>query len=99
MLIKVGWKKDFVGNSVPMIPISGLEGDNIKSKSENMPWWKGSDVKNTSGNTIHVHTVLDVLNDFCGVPERQTSANLRVPISGIYNIKGVGNVLTGRVEQ
>lgn len=33
------------------------------------------------------------------VPERKTDAPMRVPISGIYKIKGVGDVLAGRVEQ
>lgn len=33
------------------------------------------------------------------LPERDTSKPLRVPISGIYKIKGVGDVLAGRVEQ
>ena len=33
------------------------------------------------------------------VPERKTDAPLRLPISGIYKIKGVGDVLAGRVEQ
>eukprot|EP00951_Prasinocladus_malaysianus_P011279 scaffold83378_cov33-Prasinocladus_malaysianus.AAC.2 len=32
-------------------------------------------------------------------PERNTDAALRLPISGIYKIKGVGDVLAGRVEQ
>merc|ERR1712137_453315 len=35
----------------------------------------------------------------CRVPERPTSAPMRMPISGIYKIKGVGDVLAGRVEQ
>jgi hypothetical protein len=33
------------------------------------------------------------------LPERDTAKPLRVPISGIYKIKGVGDVLAGRVEQ
>lgn len=33
------------------------------------------------------------------VPERKTNAPMRVPISGAYKIKGVGDVLAGRVEQ
>lgn len=33
------------------------------------------------------------------MPERKTDAALRLPISGIYKIKGVGDVLAGRVEQ
>merc|ERR1739845_19845 len=45
MLMKVGWKGDFVKNSVPIIPISGWEGDNLIKKSCKMPWWEGVDVK------------------------------------------------------
>jgi elongation factor 1-alpha len=99
MLNKVGWKNEFIKESVPMIPISGWEGDNLITKSSNMNWWKGASVKNTQGETINVTTLKNALNDFCGVPERKTDAALRVPISGIYKIKGVGDVLTGRIEQ
>jgi len=99
MMVKVGWKEEFVKNYVPIIPISGWEGDNLIAKSDKMQWWKGVDVKSTSGNTVHVHTLLNALNDLCCLPERKTEAALRVPISGIYKIKGVGDVLTGRVEQ
>ena len=98
MLVKVGWKEDFVRESVPVIPISGWQGDNLIKPSENMGWWKGQDVK-VGDKTIHVHTILDCLNNFVQVPERKTDAALRVPISGIYKIKGVGDVITGRVEQ
>merc|ERR1711937_185831 len=59
MLIKVGWKDDFVKNSVPILPISGSKGDNLILKSEKMSWWKGIDVKNGPGDKIHVHTLLD----------------------------------------
>jgi len=44
MLIKVGWKKDFVEKSVPVLPISGWMGDNLIKKSENMGWWSGQDI-------------------------------------------------------
>merc|ERR1711971_1443481 len=47
MLNKVGWKNEFIKESVPMIPISGWEGDNLITKSNNMNWWKGALVKNT----------------------------------------------------
>jgi elongation factor 1-alpha len=99
MLVKVGWKDDFVKNSVPIFPISGWEGDNLILKSEKMLWWKGVDVCTGVGDKVHVDTLLDALNNFCGVPDRKTAAELRVPISGIHKIKGVGDVLTGRVEQ
>lgn len=42
MLMKTGWKKDFVEQSVPIIPISGWQGDNLLKKSANMPWWNVS---------------------------------------------------------
>merc|ERR1712182_130122 len=41
-LMKVGWKKDFVQKSVPVLPISGWMGDNLLKKSEKMGWWSAS---------------------------------------------------------
>lgn len=98
MLVKVGWKDDFVKSSVPIFPISGWQGDNLITPSTNMPWWKGQDVT-VGDKTVHVHTILDGLNQFVQLPERKVDAPLRVPISGIYKIKGVGDVITGRIEQ
>eukprot|EP00899_Mesostigma_viride_P023102 jgi/Mesvir1/3977/Mv15039-RA.1 len=92
MLVRVGWKKEFVAESVPIIPISGWVGDNLLKPSPKMEWWTGMD-------TIKCHTLLNVLNDYATVPERKTDAPMRLPISGIYKIKGVGDVLAGRVEQ
>jgi len=75
-------------------------GDNLLKKSTNMTWWKGMDVSPAEGTTVqHVETLLQVLNDFCNIPTRPSSAPMRMPISGIYKIKGVGDVLAGRVEQ
>merc|ERR1712028_133000 len=97
-LIKVGWKKDFIEKNTPVMPISGWLGDNLTKKSENMGWWSGVDVA-VGKETIHINTLYDVLNDFYRVPPRPCSAPMRMPISGIYKIKGVGDVLAGRVEQ
>merc|ERR1712054_465218 len=94
----VGWKKDFVEKGTPYMPISGWMGDNLLKKSDNMDWWKGCDVP-VGKETIHVDTMYDVLDKMCRVPERPMSAPMRMPISGIYKIKGVGDVLAGRVEQ
>ena len=99
MLQKVGWKKEFIDESVPVLPISGWMGDNLIKQSEKMSWWKGVDVKGMSGEKVHVHTLLDALNGLCVIPQRDVAAAMRMPISGIYKIKGVGDVLTGRVEQ
>merc|ERR1719420_687962 len=93
-----GYKKDFVEKSAPAMPISGWMGDNLLKKSEKMAWWSGTDVL-VGSETIHVDTLYDVLDTVCRVPERPMSAPMRMPISGIYKIKGVGDVLAGRVEQ
>jgi len=100
MLEKVGWKKEFVASSVPIIPISGWLGDNLIKPSTNMPWWTGVDVVvETTKATVHVHTLLDALEKMVTVPPRDEKKDMRTPISGVYKIKGVGDVLTGRVEQ
>jgi elongation factor 1-alpha len=103
MLGKVGWKKEFVANSVPFIPISGWIGDNLLSPSEKMAWWKGKEVEiaegDKKGTKVTVTTLLHALNDMAQMPPRNETAPMRLPISGVYKIKGVGDVLTGRVEQ
>jgi len=98
MLIRVGWAKKFISESVPFLPISGWEGDNLVNPSENMKWWKGVDVIQGK-ETVHVHTLLDALDKFVSIPERPTGVPSRTPISGIYKIRGIGDVITGRVEQ
>jgi elongation factor 1-alpha len=99
MLGKVGWKKDFVAKSVPVLPISGWMGDNLLKKSENMGWWSGMDIEVEGGEKLHVETLLNVLNDMARPPKRDLDKKMRMPLSGIYKIKGVGDVLAGRVEQ
>merc|ERR1711959_106998 len=99
MLQKVGWKKDFIEKATPIVPISGWMGDNLLKKSEKMTWWTGADVEAQGGSKIHVDTMYDFLDKVCRIPERPKNAPMRMPISGIYKIKGVGDVLAGRVEQ
>merc|ERR1711966_628247 len=48
---------------------------------------------------LHIDTLLDCLNDMCSPPGRNDTANMRMPVSGIYKIKGVGDVIAGRIEQ
>jgi len=99
MLVKSGWKKEFVDESVPIIPISGWVGDNLVHPSEKMPWWTGVSVKTITGQTVHVHTILDVLDKAVVIPPRVVDKPVRLPVSGVMNLKGVGDVVTGRVEQ
>merc|ERR1719281_258623 len=97
-LIKVGWKKDFIEKNTPVMPISGWMGDNLLKKSDNMTWWKGMDVV-IGKEKLHIDTLYDCFEKMCKLPERPCDAPMRLPISGIYKIKGVGDVLAGRVEQ
>merc|ERR1719199_1157292 len=48
---------------------------------------------------VPVHTLKDALNDFVQIAKRDPEKAMRLPVSGVYKIKGVGDVLTGRVEQ
>merc|ERR1719362_2577603 len=98
MLAKVGWKKDFLEGQVPYMPISGWCGDNLVKKTTNMGWWSGMDIKREA-ETIHVDTLVDCFEKLFKIPPRPIEAAMRLPISGIYKIKGVGDVLAGRVEQ
>jgi len=44
-------------------------------------------------------TLVDALNLVVQPPARETDKPLRMPVSGVYKIKGVGDVITGRIEQ
>merc|ERR1719409_2374644 len=81
MLIKVGWKKDFVEKSTPVLPLSGWMGDNLIKKTENMSWWSGQDIL-VEKATMHIDTLYDCLNDMCKPPGRNDAAAMRMPVSG-----------------
>jgi len=97
MLKQTGWNPKAIDNT-PILPISGWCGDNLIEKSTNMGWWSGVDFT-VDGKTIHVDTLFDALDKYVSIPKRDDSAPLRIPVSGNYQIKGVGTVITGRVEQ
>jgi len=83
-----------------VLPISGWIGDNLLTASDKMPWWKGASVSvKPKDPPITIVTLLDALDKMVTLPERDTNKPLRMPVSGIYKIKGVGDVITGRVEQ
>jgi len=98
VLLRTGWTKKQVDSEIPIIPYSGFHGDNLITKSTNMGWWNGADVE-AFGESVHVETILDCLTKFVKIPPRPIDKPARVPISGLYSIKGVGDVLTGCCEQ
>jgi len=99
VLTRVGWKKEFVDKSVPFLPISGWKGDNLITKSPNMSWWNGVEIEVPGKGKKIIITLLDALEEMVVPPERAPNKPMRTPISGVYKIKGAGDVLTGRVEQ
>ena len=74
----------FDPKTVPFIPLSAFEGDNITEKSSNTPWYDGK-------------TLIEELDEFAA-PEKPTDLPLRLPIQDVYSITGVGTVPVGRVE-
>merc|ERR1719204_2082378 len=88
----------FKTKKIPFVPMSGFKGDNLIEESTNMDWYKGFTVK-PKKKEVSGKTLLNALNDVVHVPKRPTKKPLRMPVSGVYKIKGVGDVITGRVEQ
>lgn len=100
ILIQVGWKPNLDKGEIPILPLAGFHGDNILKKSDKMLWWKGVDVKVPStGETVHVDCLLDCLNKMVNLPARKLDVPMRAPVSQVLNIKGVGTVITSRIEQ
>jgi elongation factor 1-alpha len=95
MLQMIGFKP----KKVPFIPYSGFNGDNLVVKSDKAPWYKGWEANINPKKTVTGFTLVDALNNFIVPPKREPDAPLRLPISNIYNIKGVGQIICGTVEQ
>lgn len=65
------------------IPVSGLQGDNIASRSANMPWYKGEDLLEA----------LDLLEGEQAASDRA----LRLPIQDVYKFDS-RRIIAGRIE-
>jgi len=82
--------------SIAFVPISGWHGDNMVTKTENMPWYKGwtSEAKERKATG---HTLFEAL-DAIIPPTRPSDKPLRLPLQDVYKIGGIGTVPVGRVE-
>merc|ERR1712029_1052068 len=81
--------------TVPFVPISGFQGDNMIEKSDKMSWfagWKVEKPKAASGFTL-----LEALDNI-QPPTRPSDKTLRLPLQDVYKIGGIGTVPFGRVE-
>jgi len=81
LLKSIGFDVD----KIPFVPVSGLHGDNVFKKSENLPWYKGP-------------TLIEAMDSTIKPPEQPIDKPLRIPIQDTYSITGVGTVPVGRVE-
>ena len=89
----------FKPKKIPFIPYSGFNGDNLVKRSDLAAWYKGWTANVSPKTVVEGYTILDALNDYIQPPKRSPKAPLRLPISNIYNIKGVGQIIAGTVEQ
>ena len=76
----VGYKDD----QLQYIPVSAFEGDNVKDKKNNLPWWNGE-------------TIVKAIDNF-KLADKPVNLPLRWPIQDVYTIKGVGTVPVGKIE-
>jgi bifunctional enzyme CysN/CysC len=77
------WLKSIGVEPKVFIPIAARHGDNLASRSPNMPWWTGP-------------TVLEALDDF-KLSEPPANQPLRFPIQDIYRFDE-RRILAGRIE-
>eukprot|EP00535_Pseudo-nitzschia_heimii_P001359 CAMPEP_0197180632 /NCGR_PEP_ID=MMETSP1423-20130617/5167_1 /TAXON_ID=476441 /ORGANISM="Pseudo-nitzschia heimii, Strain UNC1101" /LENGTH=456 /DNA_ID=CAMNT_0042630739 /DNA_START=89 /DNA_END=1459 /DNA_ORIENTATION=- len=97
MLQLIGYKP----KKVPFIPYSGFNGDNLVDPvcPDKCAWYKGWTANQVPKKKITGYSIVDCLNNFIIPPKRLPDAPLRLPVSNIYNIKGVGQIICGTVEQ
>lgn len=89
---KVGYNP----KTVPFVPISGWNGDNMIEATTNAPWYKGWE-KETKSGVVKGKTLLEAI-DSIEPPARPTDKPLRLPLQDVYKIGGIGTVPVGRVE-
>eukprot|EP00439_Symbiodinium_sp_Y106_P011947 s6473_g1.t2 len=73
-----------LGSDVPVIPVAGLSGENLVSKSAEMPWYAG-------------HTAIESL-DALGSMNRPAEKPLRLPVLKVHDQPKAGTVVVGRIE-
>ena len=78
LMAQVGFK------DITFIASSGLQGDNVTSKSDKTAWYKGP-------------TVIEQM-DLFPQPELPTDLPMRMPVQDAYEITGIGTVPVGKIE-
>ncbi|KAK7208210.1 translational elongation factor EF-1 alpha [Myxozyma melibiosi] len=87
----------FNPKTVPFVPISGWNGDNMIEPSGNCPWYKGWVKETKASGVVKGKTLLEAI-DAIEPPVRPSDKPLRLPLQDVYKIGGIGTVPVGRVE-
>jgi elongation factor 1-alpha len=87
-------KKTHSDKTPILIPISAFKGINLVKKGEKFAWFEGWE---DSASKKKIFTLEEAL-DFQDEPPRMVDKPLRMPITGVHKIRGVGTVYTGRVD-
>lgn len=80
LLKNIGYKVE----TIPFIPISAYDGENVGKKPTKMEWYKGA-------------TLVETFDTF-KVPPKPLDKPLRLPVQDVFTITGHGTVPVGRVE-
>ncbi|MEM1542118.1 MAG: translation elongation factor EF-1 subunit alpha [Ignisphaera sp.] len=91
----VGYRLD----TITVVPTAAWVGDGVTKYSQNMPWWnqqKIEELKKKYGlnGSLTLYEALDNVKP----PPKPIDKPLRIPISEVFTISGVGTVPVGRVE-
>ena len=89
-------KKMYDMKNTPIVAISGFEGIGLTNSSKKFEWFNGWKPEGKPDETP-VYTLEEAI-DFYPIPQRLLDLPLRVPITNILDIKGIGKVYTGRIE-
>ena len=82
--------------AVATVAVSGWHGDNLIQPSRNLDWYTGWRVERKEGNAAG-KTLLEALDSLLP-PPRPTDKPLRMNISNVYSVSGIGTVACGRIE-
>ncbi|KAI5172794.1 elongation factor 1-alpha [Nematocida sp. LUAm3] len=94
--IKSKMKKMYDMKTTPIVAVSGFKGIGLTASSEKFEWFEGWRPEGKPEATP-IRSLEEAI-DYYPIPERMVTSPLRLPITSILEIKGIGRVYTGRVE-
>jgi elongation factor Tu len=77
----------FPGDEIPIIHGSALAALQSESEDPNAPEYES------------INQLMDAIDDYIPMPERETDKPFMMPIEDVFSIKGRGTVVTGRIER